>query len=141
MERTVDTTVAFLRRDSKFQLEKPYTFRNSSDDLDIPSTNTMHDPHDVKISDLRGREHEFSLESNGFEVIKMHSKLKHSDFYNAQMLPQYFSELEDVLVKRLGARKARVFGHGVSVETLSYQVTALTVAAPQTTPKFPNFNG
>jgi hypothetical protein len=118
MERTVDSEVAFLRRDSKFELEKPYTFRNSSDDLDIPSTNTTHDPHNIRISDLRGREHEFCLERNGFEIIRLHSKLKHLDFYNAQMLPEYFRELEDLLVKRLGARKAKVFRHGVRVQTL-----------------------
>ena len=110
----VSASIHFLEKDPVFEKEKPYAFRFDLEDESIPQTNMKMQEHTgIHIKNIRGNEHAFSLDRQGFEVMRLRSKLRYEDFGSATKLPIYFTELEELLKKQLGATKAIMFRHGV----------------------------
>jgi hypothetical protein len=68
------------------------------------------DPHDVRIEDARGREADFTLDGNGFQLVKAPTRV--SDFYDREHVKAvYYSEVENLLRHVLGASRVVVFDH------------------------------
>jgi hypothetical protein len=79
----------------------------------VPQWNGIDDPHAIRIEDARGREVEFTLDRNGFQLAKAPTKVR--DFYadEAEVKRTYYPELEQLLRKELGATRVFIFDHTV----------------------------
>ena len=78
----------------------------------VPVWNGIDDPHMVTIEDARGREQEFSLDNNGFTLIKAPTAVR--SFYDPDEIKAvYYPEVERLLRDRLGASRVVVFDHNV----------------------------
>ena len=110
----VQANIHFLKPDARHQDEKPYAFRYELDTEEVPQSNMeMEKVEGVGITDIRGRELEFSLDANGFTVLRHQSALDYGDYYDPNRVWVYLHELEDLLRTNLNASKVEVFRHGV----------------------------
>jgi hypothetical protein len=74
--------------------------------------NGIDDPHDVLIQDGRGRESEFTLDRNGFTLLRAPTQVR--DFYSPEEVKAvYYPEVERLLRDTLGASRVFVFNHNV----------------------------
>ena len=125
MEPTTGT-VFYLKRDALYERTKPYFCYIPPKLLEgAPATNQVHVPFDVSVTNLRGHEHNFSLDKNGFEVVAHPLDVKYN-FENLQadaaLMSNYEHEIETFLKKRLGAEKVVVFDEEVSYTIFSFDV-------------------
>jgi hypothetical protein len=78
----------------------------------VPKWNGIDDPHTVLIEDGRGREQEFTLDRNGFTLIKAPSSVR--NFYDPDEIKSvYYPEVEQLLRDKLGASRVVAFDHNV----------------------------
>jgi hypothetical protein len=78
----------------------------------VQQWNGIDDPHMVMIEDARGRESEFTLDRNGFALIKAPSAVR--DFYDPDEIKSvYYPEVELLLRNTLEASRVFVFDHNV----------------------------
>src|SRR3984893_4421213 len=104
---TLTSTLHYLKRGT----EKPASYRIEPPP-GVPRWNGIDDPHDVKIEDARGRESEFTLDRNGFALVKAPTAV--ADFYSPQEIKRvYYPEVERLVRDALGASRAFVFDHNV----------------------------
>ena len=76
----------------------------------VPQWNGFDDPRQVTIADARGRESAFSLDHNGFALIKAPTEVR--DFYNPDQIKSvYYPEVERLLREAVGASRVVVFDH------------------------------
>src|ERR1700689_3888021 len=74
--------------------------------------NGIDDPREVRIEDVRGRESEFTLDRNGFALVRAPTDVQ--DFYSPEEVKSvYYPEVERLLRATLGASRVFVFDHGV----------------------------
>lgn len=77
---------------------------------------------DIKIEDLRGREHSFNLDDNGFQIfeddssgVALGSVLQYADYANPDIVKhRYRAQVEEFIKQRLGAEEVFPFTHEVS---------------------------
>jgi hypothetical protein len=75
----------------------------------VPFTG-IDDPRDVLIQDGRGREAEFNIDRNGFQLVKAPTQVR--DFYSREEVKAvYYPEVERLLKDTLGASRVVVFDH------------------------------
>jgi hypothetical protein len=104
---TLTSTLYYLKRGA----EKPARYRIEPPP-GVPRWNGTDDPHDVRIEDARGREAEFTLDRNGFALIKAPTGV--ADFYSPEEIERvYYPEVERLLRDTLGASRVFVFDHNV----------------------------
>ena len=78
----------------------------------VPQWNGIDDPREIAIEDARGHEGEFSLDRNGFALVKAPSAV--ADFYAADEVKRvYYPEVERLLRDKLGASRVVIFDHTV----------------------------
>src|SRR6201996_3174067 len=78
----------------------------------VPAWNGIDDPHTVLIEDARGREPEFTLDRNGFALIKAPTAVR--NFYDpGEIKSVYYPEVEGLLRHTLGASRVVAFDHNV----------------------------
>ena len=78
----------------------------------VPQWNGIEDEREVKIEDARGRESEFTLDRNGFALVKAPTTV--ADFYNSEEIKRvYCPEVEQLLRGAFGASRVFVFDHNV----------------------------
>jgi hypothetical protein len=118
MATDVLTELVFLRKESKHDTEKPYKLQYDPGE-GLPRSNCINEAaKDITIQDIRGREHQFSLEKEGFVYRHMQSSLKPEEFYDENRVKKvYYKELQDLLMKTLGAKRVEILEHGVSTRT------------------------
>lgn len=110
----VTTEMLFLERSDVFDTEKPYTLQYEPDPGFLRTNCNRVPTGGIQVTDIRGKEHEFSKEKNGFEVLQMESKLSLEDFYDSATVQQvYYQELKELLRKRFGAKRVEVLEHSV----------------------------
>lgn len=74
--------------------------------------NGIDDPREVRIEDARGRENEFTLDRNGFELVRAPTQVQ--DFYSpGEIEAVYYPEVERLLEEKLGASRVFIFDHTV----------------------------
>src|SRR5580704_6445023 len=104
---TLTSTLHYLKRGT----EKPASYRIEPPP-GVPRWNGIDDPHDVMIEDARGREAEFTLDRNGFALVKAPTAV--ADFYSPEAIKKvYYPEVERLLRDKLGASRVFVFDHNV----------------------------
>ena len=105
--QTVTAELHYLRRTA----EKPARYVMEPPP-GVPQWNGVDDPRQVTIEDARGREAEFSLDRNGFALVKAPTRVR--DFYDPdQVKSVYYPEVERLLRDKLGASRVVVFDHNV----------------------------
>ncbi len=108
--KTLTSTLHYLKR-GKRGAEKPAYYRVEPPP-GVPRANGIDDPHEVTIEDARGRESEFTLDRNGFALVKAPTAV--SDFYDPEQIKRvYYAEVEQLLKDKLGASRVFVFDHNV----------------------------
>src|SRR5580704_11310954 len=91
--------------------EKP-TFYRIDPPPGVPQWNGIDDEREVRIEDARGRESEFTLDRNGFALVKSLTAV--SDFYDADEIKRvYYPEVDKLLRNAVGASRVFVFDHNV----------------------------
>lgn len=91
----------FLARDELYATEKLYCLQEPSGVL--PRTNVKPDKiNDLLIRDLRGKEHEYTFNEQGFAVMEMESALSYEEFSDPQ-------RVEDIYLEELGTCLLRYF--------------------------------
>jgi len=105
--KTLTSTLHYLKRGT----EKPASYRIEPPP-GVPRWNGIDEPRDVTIEDARGREAEFTLDRNGFALVKAPTKV--ADFYSPDEIKRvYYPEVERLLRDKLGANRVFVFDHNV----------------------------
>ncbi len=91
--------------------EKPTRYVNEPPS-GVPEWNGIDDPRMVLIQDARGHEPEFTLDRNGFALIKAPTAIR--NFYDPDEIKSvYYPEVERLLRNTLGASRVVVFDHNV----------------------------
>jgi hypothetical protein len=105
--QTLTATLHYLKRGA----EKPAYYRIDPPP-GVPKWNGTDDPREVTIEDARGREAQFTLDKNGFQLAKAPTAV--ADFYSEEEIRGvYYPEVERLLRDVLGARRVFVFDHNV----------------------------
>ncbi|KAI0129077.1 hypothetical protein BJ170DRAFT_654249 [Xylariales sp. AK1849] len=68
--------------------------------------------HPVRIHDVSGRESEFTLDKNGFQLYP-HKSIEKDFLDDAQIKDQYYKETEQLLKDATGATKIYIFDHTI----------------------------
>ncbi|KAL8833096.1 MAG: hypothetical protein Q9170_004505 [Blastenia crenularia] len=112
--RDVQSAIHFLKPNSLYRHEKPYAFRFELSSDDIPQSNMeMQKIEPINITDIRGSERDYSLDVNGFTIVRFESSLEYQDFYDPEKVKIYLGELEELLKSYLKASEVKVFRHGI----------------------------
>ncbi|KAL1950372.1 hypothetical protein VTO73DRAFT_5496 [Trametes versicolor] len=91
--------------------ESPYTYVQTPPD-GKPRSNVGKDPRPVVIHDARGREHELTLDTSGFQFVKYPSA--ESAFDNEERIKtEYYKEVEELLKTVAGAKRVFIFDHTI----------------------------
>jgi len=119
--RTVETPLLFFKADEKFKYEKPYTFKFDAPNDKVDHTN-MEDEmiHGISVTDMRGIEKSFTIETNGFAVFDVDCELAYEDYFDSTKLQVYFRHMELLLKDHLGARTVQVFRHCIRKRDLTW---------------------
>jgi hypothetical protein len=105
--RHLTSTLHYLKRGP----EKPAYYRIEPPP-GVPVWNGLDDPREVSIEDARGRESEFTLDGNGFALVKAPTAA--ANFYDPEEVKRvYYPEVEQLLRDRLGASRVFIFDHNV----------------------------
>lgn len=113
------TNLIFLKPDEKYQYEKPYRLRYDPGGT-IPRTNCETQVQkDVLVHDIRGTESKYTLDRNGFQVLKVESRLTPEEFHDREKVKSvYYEELGQLLKRTFGAKRVEILEHGVGSVTL-----------------------
>jgi hypothetical protein len=84
---------------------------DASPKLGWTGSNYARTPVRVTIHDLRGRENNFDVDNNGFEVLKYDGQIHNAFDDNSEIQRCYYEDIVNVLKKRLGASRIVVFNH------------------------------
>jgi hypothetical protein len=105
--KSLVTTLHYLKRGA----EKPVYYRIDPP-AGEPRWNGIDDPREIQIEDARGREQDFTLDRNGFALVKAPTAV--ADFYDPEQIKRvYYPEVERLLRETLGAARVFVFDHNV----------------------------
>lgn len=105
--QTLTATLHYLKRGA----EKPTRYV-AEPPPGVPQWNGIDDPHEVVIEDARGREAEFTLDRNGFTLLKAPTQVQ--DFYEDEEVKRlYYPEIDRLLRETLGASRVFIFDHTV----------------------------
>jgi hypothetical protein len=105
--KPLTTTLHYLKRGA----EKPVRYV-SDPPSGVPSWNGIDDPREIRIEDARGQEEQFTLDRNGFQLVRSPSRV--ADFYSPEEVERvYYPEVEQLLKKALGATRVQIFDHTV----------------------------
>ncbi|KAF2133131.1 hypothetical protein P153DRAFT_353543 [Dothidotthia symphoricarpi CBS 119687] len=108
------TDLIFLKPDPKYLHEKPYRLRYDPGGT-IPRTNCeTHVQRNVTVHDIRGREAEYTLDRNGFQIVNLESELAPDEFHDrAKVKSVYYGELKQLLKHTFGANRVEILEHGI----------------------------
>jgi hypothetical protein len=105
--QTVTSVLHYLKRGA----ERPARYV-ASPPPGVPVWNGVDDPREITIEDARGRECEFTLDRNGFVLVKAPTTF--ADFYSPEEVSRvYFPQVEHLLRDTLGANRVFIFDHSV----------------------------
>lgn len=110
-------SIHFLKRDSLYKEEKPYTIRYTTSD-DVPRTNSVHEEqHGILIEDVRGHLPDFNIAKNGFMITQFDCDggMTYDDFtMDDKIVDLYLPSVARKLREVLDARHVQIYEHTVS---------------------------
>jgi hypothetical protein len=111
-------SIHFLKRDSLYKEEKPYTIRYTTPD-DVPRTNSQHEErHGILIEDVRGHLLDFSIAKNGFMITQLDydGGMTYDDFaMHDNIVDLYLPSVARKLREVLNARHVQIYEHTVRI--------------------------
>jgi hypothetical protein len=110
----LESHIAFLERDAKHKLEKPYKLQyDPGSNSEIPRTNTVSKHYGpITLHDFRVLEKPMIFEKNGFCVLDMESKLSPEDFYDEEKVRRiYYPELQALILEKFKATRVEILEH------------------------------
>ena len=124
MPSDVTSELVFLQRDPIHETEKPYKLQYDPGN-GLPRKNCVDELREgIVIHDIRGKEHEFTLEQNGFCMAKLESKLRPEDFDDDSNVKKvYYSELKLLLETKFKASRVEILEHGVRKKHHAFPVS------------------
>jgi hypothetical protein len=131
MGEEVYSNIMFLKKDPLYKSVKPYRLRYLPDD-DLQQSNVKSEPHTVTIASMRPIEHKLLLDVNGFETLRMKTKLTRAEFLNSPHLVRalYIEELRDALTRHLGAKHIHFLDYVVGEPAPTRLTWMLIILAP-----------
>lgn len=84
------------------------------------SSNFIRAPVKTPIYDLRGKEDQFNIDLNGFEVLKYNGKVHNPFDDNSEEKKCLYDEITNVLKDRLGASRVIIFNHIIRARGPAY---------------------
>ena len=103
----------FFARHDLHKHEKPYQLRYVPE-IGMPVSNYRVEQKDgIKITSMRGREEQFSVEKNGFAVFKMDQATPYADFSKPDGIRTYLEMAAQSVKTLLGADKVQVYNYTV----------------------------
>jgi len=111
---TTTTALYYLKDKPEYKVEKPFVFNMPMGG--IPGAKQMNLEYErrdsVVLIDIRGREEQFKIDQYGFELVKHDTSFTYEDFDDELAIRSiYYQEIEELVKKKLGACKAKVFDH------------------------------
>ncbi|KAK4497673.1 hypothetical protein PRZ48_010326 [Zasmidium cellare] len=101
--RSLDAQIGFLKKSTVFDHEEPYAFRYQADGLE-KLTNMEMESIGVTLWDLRGQEEMARLDTCGFEVRTLRSKMTYEQFESKECITKiYVEDIKMQLCEDLGA--------------------------------------
>jgi hypothetical protein len=100
--------IAYIEPDARFNKEKPYASVVPFLSEGASYTNTTLTTHHMPISSVRGREHEFNLDVNGFQYVKYASTIRPTTHITRPDHP-YVVEMSNMLKSLLGAKSVDAY--------------------------------
>ncbi|RFU78959.1 hypothetical protein TARUN_3263 [Trichoderma arundinaceum] len=93
----------------------PYNLVGDGHPEDLPRRNYGDDFHDVEIHDIRGRESEFTLDRDAFQLLQGIPPSAEEEFVDdASIQKKYYPEVEKLLLDNVpGADKIYIFDHTI----------------------------
>ncbi len=117
----IHATMYFLRRDDIYRKVKSYNLEYASEDIPISNLKT-HKVENLFIKDLRGIEHEFTFNENGFAVLDLQSSMSYEDFNDPDKIERiYCRELGSCLLRYMQATWVQVFDAQVLHSSAEYR--------------------
>ncbi len=112
----VNAQLVYLEKNDLFETEKPYNLQYKPDDETLLRTNCARVvKSDILIRDFRDHENKFSIEKQGFEIMKLESEMQYADFDSDEMVENiYYPELKASLRSRFKPRRIEILEHIVS---------------------------
>lgn len=129
-------SIDFLGPHDASALGKPYSLRYEPH-ASIAKTNFSSEPFDQIIEDIRGREESFSVAQNGFQLLRLESRLVYSDFDDKDKVVMiFYKEVAHAVKQMLGATRVQIFEHVVSYSANPF-AHILKAIAPEASPAVP----
>ena len=105
----VFATIFFLQRNEVWQTTKSYNLAFESDTVP-PSNIKTETLNNVLVRDLRGIEHNFTFERNGFAVLEVESAMTYKDFDDIDSIKEvYCREMGQCLLDYMQAVSVQIF--------------------------------
>src|ERR1700738_3463375 len=105
--KPLTTTLHYLKRGA----EKPVRYVGDPPP-GVPAWNGIDDPREIRIEDARGQEQQFTLDRNGFQLVRSGSRV--ADFSSPEEVERtYYPEVERLVRDTLGASRVTIFDHTV----------------------------
>ncbi|EGR51815.1 uncharacterized protein TRIREDRAFT_2433 [Trichoderma reesei QM6a] len=94
---------------------QPYNLVGDDHPSDLPRRNYGDDFHDVVIHDIRGREADFTLDRDAFQLVQNVPPSAERDFVDDESIKKnYYPEVEQLLLQQIpGADKIYIFDHTI----------------------------
>lgn len=112
----LQTSMNFLSREDLYQREKPYLCLFETPEGFPKSNIRLSKCTDLKIEDVRGCDSTVSLQTHGFAIMPLKSKLSYDDFDDAvKIKTQYLPEVAELLRRLTEASRVQIFEHLVYI--------------------------
>lgn len=120
----ITASLRFLERSPLYEKEKPYTIDSSIPawEANIERTNFRADAHEVVVTDIRGKEGQFTFDANGFAVIETESEMSYEDFQDRK-------KVETVFCEEMASSLLQYFNDAAAIRVFDIEVSAAQIAA------------
>ncbi|KAL9113631.1 MAG: hypothetical protein Q9227_002369 [Pyrenula ochraceoflavens] len=84
MSNGIESSIFFMKRDELHLEQKPYAYRFAAQ-IDIPQSNfVLQEHHGIRVTDIRRQLEDFTLQKNGFVVLRLADEIPYEDFFDPE---------------------------------------------------------
>lgn len=114
MSMELSTSMFFLGRSTEWSEEKPYELRFKPPN-GFPWHNISKQEHSgVVIHDIRGREHEFSLEKTGFSLLDITEPFPREKMNDVEYIKsKFFPSVAQIVKQHMNAERVQIYDYVV----------------------------
>ncbi|KAI9656218.1 MAG: hypothetical protein M1821_004881 [Bathelium mastoideum] len=113
MSNIVHSDTHFLKRDTLYSRDKPYSLRFTPPE-DFPRANIILEKHDIDVRDIRDDLNSLTFKKDGVAVVPFDSTMSSKDFDDEDAIKDIFlKEVSNLLKQLLKAQHVQIFEHTV----------------------------